>query len=152
MSGAAWILRPAGASALFLFGAFRLRRPQAHPRWVAMRVGAIDLTLWSFLMATAHGAGLMLVPILMRMPSHGQPPLMPHHHHAMPVFAHGGAGVAGDLAVVLLHTGAMFFSMGVIAVAVYEWIGLQILRSAWINLDTLWAGALIAAGVICFVG
>lgn len=148
----AWVLRPVGASALILFGAFRILRPHAHPRWVAMRVGAVDLTVWSFLMATAHGAGLMLFPILIQMP-HAEPmPMMMHNHrHPMPAVVGGALGLAESLAVVVLHTSAMFTTMGIIAIAVYEWIGLQILRSAWINLDTLWAGALIAAGVLCFV-
>jgi hypothetical protein len=143
-----WILRPAGAIALVLFGLFRLLRPQAHPRWVAMRVGAIDLMIWSFLMATAHGAGLMLFPILIRMPAGA---MMMHHHHPMPSLAGGAVGVVEGALVILLHTGAMFVTMGVIAFAVYEWIGLRILRSAWINLDTIWAGALIAAGALSLV-
>src|SRR5271154_560473 len=61
------LLRPAGAAILILFGLFRYFRPRAHPRWVAMRVKWYELALWSFLMASAHGAGLMLFPILMNM-------------------------------------------------------------------------------------
>src|SRR5262249_20761338 len=62
------LLRAAGAAMLILFGIFRYLRPRAHPRWVAMRVKWYELALWSFLMASAHGAGLMLFPILMDMP------------------------------------------------------------------------------------
>lgn len=132
-------LQRAGAAALIVFGVFRLIRPRAHPRWVTMRVTAPELALWSFLMASAHGAGLMLFPILMQvMPAH-------HHHHAMP-FAE--LTLASGAAVVLLHTAAMLAVMGAVALIVYEKVGLAILRSAWVNLDLIWAGALIAAGII----
>ncbi len=144
-----WLIRPAGAAILILFGIFRLVRPRAHPRWVAMKVNAFDLVLWSFLMATAHGAGLMLFPILLSMPA--MPAAMMHHHHAMPMMGSGAIGMARSAGVVLLHTGAMFLTMGVIALAVYQWIGLRILRSAWINLDAIWAGALIAAGAFSLI-
>ena len=143
-----WVIRPLGAAALILFGIFRLIRPQAHPRWVAMRVSFVDLILWSFLMATAHGAGLMLFPVLMKMPAAH---LMMHHHHQLPAITSGALGVVESAAVVLLHTSAMFAVMGIVAIVVYEWIGLQILRSAWINLDAIWAAALIAAGFLSLV-
>src|SRR5713101_2040064 len=148
MAQAWWFIRPLGATLLILFGIFRFVRPQAHPRWVAMRVSAFDLVVWSFLMATAHGAGLMLFPVMMRMPS---ATMMMHHHHPMPAIASGALGFVQSAAVVLLHTGAMFVVMGIIAIVVYEWIGLQILRSAWINLDAIWAGALIAAGILSLI-
>ena len=140
-------LQPAGAVALILFGAFRFLRPRAHPRWVAMRVNFGELGLWSFLMASAHGAGLMLFPILLGMNTPGGP--MPHMHHHMVALA-PATSMAQAIAVVLLHTGAMAAVMGTVALLVYEKLGLAILRSAWINLDTIWAGALVAAGVISF--
>ena len=140
-------LQPAGAVALILFGAFRFLRPRAHPRWVAMRVNFGELGLWSFLMASAHGAGLMLFPILLGL--NPAVAAMPHMHHHMVAFAHG-TSVVQAIAVVLLHTGAMVAVMGTIALLVYEKLGLAILRSAWINLDSIWAGALVAAGVISF--
>ena len=140
-------LQPAGAVALILFGAFRFLRPRAHPRWVAMRVNFGELGLWSFLMASAHGAGLMLFPILLGLNPAVAP--MQHMHHHMFALAHGTSMVQA-IAVVLLHTGAMVAVMGTIALLVYEKLGLAILRSAWINLDTIWAGALVAAGVISF--
>ena len=148
MAQAWWLVRPLGAALLILFGIFRFVRPQAHPRWVAMRVSALDLVVWSFLMATAHGAGLMLFPVMMKIPS---ATMMMHHHHPMPAIASGALGFVQSVAVVLLHTGAMFVVMGIIAIVVYEWIGLQILRSAWINLDAIWAGALIAAGILSLI-
>ena len=135
------LLRPIGAVALILFGLFRYVWPRAHPRWVAMRVNAAELTLWSFLMASAHGAGLMLFPILI-----GMTPNSAHTHQMAAVC---GAFTAGQaIAAVLVHTGAMIAMTGAIAIIVYEWVGLAILRSAWINLDTIWAGALVAAGVL----
>ena len=140
-------LQPAGGVALILFGAFRFLRPRAHPRWVAMRVNFAELGLWSFLMASAHGAGLMLFPILLGMRTPGGS--MHHMHHHMVALAHDSS-IARAVAVVLLHTGAMVVVMGTIALLVYEKLGLAILRSAWINLDTIWAGALLAAGVISF--
>jgi hypothetical protein len=112
-----------------------------------MRVNFAELGLWSFLMASAHGAGLMLFPILLGMNPAGAP--MHHMHHHMAALAHG-TSAAQAIAVVLLHTGAMVAVMGTIALLVYEKLGLAILRSAWINLDTIWAGALLAAGVISF--
>jgi hypothetical protein len=150
MASGAWMLRPIGAVALIAFGLFRLWRPGAHPRWVAMRVSARDLVAWSFLMASAHGAGLMLFPILMELPASASGMSVIHHHHMEigAMAAHGHLGLVQAIAVVLVHTGAMLIVMGTVALAVYQWIGLQILRSAWINLDTIWAIALIAAGFL----
>lgn len=135
------LLRPIGAGALILFGLFRFVWPRAHPRWVAMRVNAAELALWSFLMASAHGAGLMLFPILLGMTPHSA-----HAHHmAMTPAAHV---LAQAVAVVLVHTGAMMVVMGAIAILIYDYVGLAILRSAWINLDIIWAVALIVAGLL----
>lgn len=142
-TGASQWLRPVGAAILILFGIFRFAKPRAHPRWVAMRVTMPELALWSFLMASAHGAGLMLLPILIGIPM----PAGMHHHHALAVALHHPTLLQG-IAVTLVHTGAMLLVMGTAAIVVYEWVGLAILRSAWINLDTLWAGALVAAGLL----
>ena len=131
-------VRPAGAAILILFGVFRFVWPRAHPRWVAMRVNSGELTLWSFLMSSAHGAGLMLFPLLLRIsPNMCVSPMLPSAHP-----------IAQAVAVVLLHTGAMLAVMGSVAILVYQYVGLAILRSAWINLDAIWAGALVAAGLI----
>ncbi len=138
-------LGPAGAVALILFGLFRFIWPRAHPRWVAMRVNAADLCLWSFLMASAHGAGLMLFPILLQvMPWCGAPP---YYHRAIPLLA---TTLLRGALVIAVHTSALMIVMGAVAVVVYEKVGLAILRSAWINLDSIWAGALVAAGAISF--
>jgi hypothetical protein len=151
-------LRLVGALVLIVFGVYKLAAGK-HPRWVGMRVNVRDLTAWSFLMATAHGAGLMLVPVLLRlapaMPaqaSHIMPDgtvmlagqAMPAGHAQHIMLA--GAAPGASLAAVGLHTAAMFLVMAVVALLVYEKVGLAILRSAWLNLDLIWAVALIAAG------
>jgi len=136
-------VRYGGAAILIAFGIFRLLRPNAHPRWVAMRVNSAELGLWSFLMASAHGAGLMLFPILMNiMPECGT--WLPHHHR-LPQF---GPSLFTGALVTVVHTLGMLVVMGTIAIVIYEKVGLAILRSAWINLDTIWASALIAAGLL----
>ena len=206
------VLRYCGAAALVVFGVYKLVAPMSHPRWVGMRVGARQLALWSFLMATAHGAGLMVVPVVLKMnprpavveaastssaqnalpndpttqrpnapttqrpnnpttqrpnnpttqppndpstqrPNHPttQPPNDPLpacHVQVAHMAGKSGPGVAGAMAGVGLHTLAMFVTMGLIALLVYDRIGLRILRTAWYNLDLVWAAALIAAGVL----
>src|SRR5947207_8732083 len=119
------LLRPAGAAALLLFGAFKLLKPRSHVRWVGMRVSPGELVVWSFLMSTAHGAGLMLFPVLLGLsaPIHADDPLP--------------LGVQ-DLAAVMLHTAAMLVTMGAVALLVYDRIGVLVLRRAWVNLDAIW--------------
>ncbi len=150
------VLRIGGAVALILFGLYKLLVPLSHPRWVGLRVSGRDLVAWSFLMASAHGAGLMLVPVLTHLTLDGAPPAMAggHGHHATPVGLAAGsaaATLATDLVIVTVHTLALFTVMGAIALVVYEKIGLAILRRAWFNLDRIWALALIAAGALTFV-
>jgi len=146
------VLRIVGASALVLFGLYKLLAPMSHPRWVGMRVNFRDLTVWSFLMATAHGAGLMLVPVLLQLPSDAASHAA-HAAHAthMPMVRTMTAVPITELMAGAVHTVAMFLVMGVIAVVVYEKVGLAILRRAWFNLDRVWAGALLAAGALTFV-
>ena len=91
--------------------------------------------LWSFLMATAHGAGLMLWPALMPLCL----PAARARRPAVPVASRRSLGVG-------VHTLAMLAVTAAIAVAVYEWAGLEVLRRAWINVDAIWTLALIAAG------
>jgi len=131
------LLRVAGAGALVLFGLFKLLRPGAHPRWVGMRVTPRDLVVWSFLMSSAHGAGLMLFPLLLGLAAAG-------HAHDLPSL---DGGLIVGAAAAMAHTLAMLVVMGAIAVVVYEKVGLDVLRRAWINLDAIWAGALAAAGL-----
>jgi hypothetical protein len=109
-----------------------------HRVRVGMRTGLAGLALWSFLMATAHGAGLMVLPALIPLCLAG-PPLGN-------IAAGGSLGIA--LAAVGIHTAAMLAVTGVIAVAVREWLGLAILRSAWINFDLVWTAGLALTGVV----
>ncbi|MCC5574940.1 hypothetical protein IMZ11_04715 [Microtetraspora sp. AC03309] len=118
---------------LVAFGLWRLLSKR-HFRWVGMRLSLGQLAAWSFLMSSAHGAGLMLLPVLTRIPAG-------HHGHALS----GGLFVAG------VHTLAMFLTAGAVALAVYEFAGLAILRRAWFNLDRMWAAALVGAGVVTLV-
>lgn len=127
-------LKVSVAGILFVFGLYRLLR-RGHPRWGGMQVGFTDLTIWSFLMASAHGAGLMLLPIVMGM-SAGE------SHHSM----HAAAMLSGrwiSLLAVGLHTLGYLLVTGAIALVVYKKLGLNLLRKAWINLDLIWAIALI---------
>jgi hypothetical protein len=144
------LLRALGALVLILFGVFKLLRPRSHPRWVGMRVGAGELAIWSFLMATAHGAGLMLFPVLLSLPAAAQGAHVdgaPHAHaHGVPAIGLGPASLGQDAAAVLVHTLAMLLVMGAVALVVYEKAGLAILRRAWVNLDLIWAVAIVAAG------
>src|ERR671933_2730367 len=82
------VLRYACAGVLILFGFYKLVR-RKHPRWVGMRVGFKDLTLWSFIMASAHGAGLMLVPVLLKLSG----TLHEMEHQAHEAHEHWGHGV-----------------------------------------------------------
>jgi hypothetical protein len=132
-------LRLAGAALLVLFGAYKFLRPRSHPRWVGMRVTPRELALWSFLMASAHGAGLMLVPVLLGLHAEAHP------HSALPLLDAGS--LAQDVAAVLVHTGAMLLAMAAVALLVYDKLGVGVLRKAWVNLDLLWAAAFVAVGV-----
>jgi len=113
-----------------------------HRVRVGMRTGMAGLGLWSFLMAGAHGAGLMLVPIIIPLGHAGS-----HAGHVQA--ASESLGVA--LAAVGVHTLAMLAVTGAVAVAVYDWVGVAFLRRGWLNLDLLWTAALAATGVILLV-
>ena len=126
-------LRIIAGLALIGWALYHWRYGHRHRVRFGMQVGLFGLAVWSFLMATAHGAGLMLWPVL------------------MPLCLGSGSG-SGDapfvtaLAGVGVHTLAMLAVTGAIAVAVYEWVGLEILRSTWVNVDLVWTFALAAAG------
>src|SRR6476469_4381529 len=116
------------AALLFGLGIFSLVR-HYHPRWVRMRVGFRDLTLWSFLMASAHGAGLMLLPVLLGSSTVEASDQMAGHHHVV---------AASPLAALLatgVHTTAYFAVTGLVAWLVYSKFGLAILRKSWLNLN-----------------
>lgn len=159
-----WIV----AGILITLGISRLFRHR-HARWASMQVGAGRLTLWSFLMASAHGAGLMVVPIFLSMSASSAP--MAHHH--MGSMLHSGASMtmlssirAGGAAPVTaassgkaikpavallataLHSVGYLIVTAFVALLVYEKLGLGLLRKAWFNLDFFWAISLIATGLI----
>jgi hypothetical protein len=129
------LLQWGAALLLIAFGSYRL--VARHRGRGGMQVGFGELALWSFLMATAHGAGLMIVPVLFHLPIHAG-----HGAHMQPDM---GAAAVG------LHTAAMLAVSGAVAVVVYRWVGLAFLRRGWINVDLIWALALIAAGVVLLV-
>lgn len=137
------VLRIACAVILFGFGVYKFFSAR-HPKWVGMRVNFKDLTIWSFLMASAHGAGLMLAPLLLRT----------HAAEASGHMQHASMGMT-DNAVMLLsavgvHTLSFFVVTGIVAVIVYEVVGLALLRKAWFNMDLLWSIALMIAGIVTF--
>ena len=137
-----WMVTAGAGCILVGFGLWLLLRHR-HFRWMGMRLRPRELVLWSFLMSSAHGAGLMLAPVLL---DAGSSP------RAQPLaeFLHTGGlahSVIAGLAAAGAHSLAMLVAMGVVAGGVYEVVGLGILRKAWINLDRIWAMALVAAGV-----
>ena len=129
-----------GAGALVTaMGVYLLLNPR-HPRLLS-RVPPTRLALWSFLAATAHGAGLMLVPIYLGIgeADHGA------GHTAAATLMAGSAATA--LMVALAHTAAMTLTGGVLAVAIRMWLGLKFLSRTWFNLDAVWALSLVAVGL-----
>jgi hypothetical protein len=129
------------AMVLVGLGIHKLVRPH-HPRWVRMRVGFRDLTVWSFLVASAHGAGLMVLPFLLESPVASAAAATGHQHHAQ-----SGTLLAG-LAATAMHTGGYLAATGLVAWLVYRWLGLSLLRRAWFNVDVAWAVALIVSGLV----
>jgi hypothetical protein len=138
------VMKAVIATVLIVFGCYRLWRHR-HPRFGGMQVGFRDLTMWSFLMASAHGAGFMLLPWVMTMPADVSAAAGEHAAHAMSMSA--GARWDGLLAVGV-HTASYLLVMTLAAWVVYRKLGLAFLRTAWFNLDWLWAGALVIAGVV----
>jgi hypothetical protein len=126
---------------LLAWAAYHWRFAQRHRVRFGMQVGLWGLTAWSFLMATTHGAGLMLWPVLMTSctstTSNGV------------VFA---APFPTALAGVGVHTLAMLLTTAFIALLIYEWVGLSILRRAWLNVDVLWVLALLVTGGLLLSG
>jgi len=137
-------LKIAAAAILFAFGLYRLLRSR-HPNWVGMRVGFGDLTLWSFVMASAHGAGLMLVPFFLPSAAAGES----HHHGAHQIHAWAFANLSGPsllVVAIVVHTLGYLIITALVAIVVYEKLGVAILRRAWFNLDLIWMLALMITG------
>jgi hypothetical protein len=149
----AGVLRWGVAATLLIFGVRRLVRHR-HPRWAAMRVSRRDLALWSFLMASAHGAGLMALPLVLRATADAG---HAGHHLAPMGMAIAAASMVPDgmdvgLLATLFHTASYLAVTGLLAVAVYERLGLRVLRTAWINLDLVLGVALIGTSVLTAAG
>jgi hypothetical protein len=162
--GSAWLtglVVPAGSLRLVVgglligLGGYRLFRHR-HTRWAGMRVGLAQLTLWSFMMATAHGAGLMVVPVVIASSptvsaaSTTQP--LHHAEGATSVRGHVTASGApderlGPILASLVHGAGYLVVTALLAWLVFAWVGVGVLRTAWINLDLIWASALIVTGV-----
>jgi len=136
------VIRYPVAAILFGLGIFSLVR-HYHPRWVRLQVGFRDLTLWSFLMASAHGAGLMLLPVLMGSRTVEAAGHMTSHHHTL-----AATSPLAALLATVVHTTAYLVVTGLIAWVVYSKFGLAILREAWLNLNLMWGAALLVTSII----
>jgi hypothetical protein len=140
-----WVVRIVTAAILLSLGSYRLLR-SSHPRGARMRAGGKDLFYWSFLMASAHGAGLMLAPVLLAQPMLG----MDHSMHSAHAISLTATPAVLALAVVL-HTVSLLLVAGALALLFYqsyEKFGLSLLQRTWLNFDLLWAIALLVAAVL----
>lgn len=129
-----------GAGLLVIGVGIYLLINRRHPRILA-RIKPTQLALWSFAIAMAHGAGLMLVPIYLGLCKAGE--LDSGHQAALALM---GGNLTMAMIVALVHTGAMILSGGVMAIAVHAWLGLKFLSKSWFNLDIVWALSLILVG------
>ncbi len=130
-----YLIRLVAALVLICFGLYKLARPHLHVRGFGMRIGAAGLMGWSFLMSTAHGAGLMLAPVLLGLPVYAA-------YHSLRELSLQAAAAA------TLHVAAMVLVMGVVSLVVYEKVGLRILRRGWFNLDLGWSAVLLTSGAL----
>jgi hypothetical protein len=137
---AANIVGVVGGLVLVGYGLWRLLS-ERHFRWAGMRLSPAQLAGWSFLVSSAHGAGLMLLPVL----ATGTPAGTGHVGH---VAAPAAGGALTGLAAAGVHTIAMVAVMALCATLVYEFVGVSILRTAWFNMDKLWAGVMVGAGAL----
>ena len=143
-----WLRWPL-AGVLVSLGIVRFRRHR-HPRWAGMRVSMGRLALWSFVMATAHGAGLMVMPMFVGM-SMAHEAGHTHHIATTATMATTAAGAGTALIATGLHAVGYLAVTAFIAVLVFEKLGVGILRRAWINLDVIWAAALMATGTLTLI-
>jgi hypothetical protein len=131
----------AGGVTLVAFGIWKLVASRSHPRWVGARLSPAELVWWSFLMSSARGAGLMLLPCGGHAP-HGRPRSA----------GDGGRDVtACPVGLAAVHTAAMLATMAAVALLVYQVVGVGFLRRGWINVDRVWAGALVTAGTVTLI-
>ena len=140
-------LRYGAAALLVSLGIYRLVRAR-HVRWVGMRVGFWGLSAWSFLMATGHGAGLMLLPFL----SAAAEPSSSIYMRGMGVLHGVGPPMAASpvvwVSAVAVHTFGYLLTMILVAWVVFTRLGVRILRTAWFNFDLAWAIALVLSGAL----
>jgi hypothetical protein len=129
------------AVTLMGLGVYKLVRSR-HFRWGGMQVGFRDLTIWSFLMASAHGAGLMVLPIVLA---------GPHAHHMAAAQGAISQDTAGGVWATLIHTLGYFTVTAAAALLVYQKFGLAMLRRSWFNLDLIWAIALVVTGFVALL-
>lgn len=135
-------VRALGGVILLGWAAYHALYGHRHRVRFGITVSYVGLGLWSFLMASAHGAGLMLVPAL-----------IPLCFAAMPArLLPSGGSLAVALAAIGVHALAMLLVTGAVALVVYEWLGLAFLRRGWINLDRLWTAALVIVGGLLLFG
>jgi len=135
------VLQWAIAGLLVGLGVYRLVRSR-HIAYGGMRVNAAELTTWSFLMATAHGAGLMVLPLVL-----GDVTTASHAQHMTAAMADFGILESQGVIAAIVHTAGYLLVTGAIAVIVYERVGVRFLRTAWVNLDLVWAVALVVTGL-----
>ena len=135
------------AATLVTLGGYRLWRHR-HPRFGGMQVGFRDLTVWSFLMASAHGAGVMVLPFVLDVDATVSAQVGEHAHHALSI---ASSNPWIDAMAVGIHSLTYLLVTALIAWVVYRKVGLAVLRTAWFNLDWLWAGALVVTGVVVFL-
>jgi hypothetical protein len=135
------VIRIGSGSVLIGWALYHWLYGARHRVRIGMRAGMAGLALWSFLMASAHGAGLMLMPLLVPLAGLGG-----HPGHALP-----GASLTAALVAVGVHTFAMLTVTAVVALIVYDWVGVDFLRRGWVNLDWVWVGALLTTGLLLLV-
>ncbi|WP_378950146.1 hypothetical protein [Mesorhizobium sp. ANAO-SY3R2] len=135
------LLEVAAGMVLIGWATYQATYGHSHRVRIGMKTGMIGLGVWSFLMATAHGAGLMLVPVLIPLCLSGSP--------AGELTATGSLPIA--LAAIGVHMGAMLAVILIVTVCVYDWAGLAFIRRGWINFDLIWIAALAITGIILIV-
>jgi hypothetical protein len=135
------LLRPLAAALLFAWAAWHAFYGWRHKLRFGMQIGLAGLFLWSFLMANAHGAGLMLVPAVIPLCLAASPV------HTLKI----GSSLPVALAALALHTAAMLATIGIVSIVVYKWLDLGFLRRGWINFDLLWTIMLVVCGIIVLV-
>jgi hypothetical protein len=134
------LLRRAAGALLILWALYHALYGSRHRVRVGMTVGFAGLAAWSFLMASAHGAGLMLIPVVLPMCLAASP---------SGELTTGAVPIAA--AAVGVHSLAMLAVTGAVALVVYQWVGVAFLRRGWINLDLVWSIALVATGLLLFL-